>query len=235
MRKLICTAIAFVIITGTVFSQGMPDPAVPQGKNLQVPEGWEVRLDKPNDDIIVGSNPDSSDIYFVNMTPGWHLTTGPRAIFWHPENVATGNFKIITSIYTFDTKGRDREGFGLFFGGSDLNGENQEYLYFLIRNTGDFLIKARRGSETEIIHEWTASDAIVRFTEESTSSELNHLSVTVTGGIMTFVINETEVASLLVENLKTDGHFGLRVNHAVNIHISDLGVELINSKIDDYD
>ncbi|MBO6523089.1 MAG: hypothetical protein JJ971_04625 [Balneolaceae bacterium] len=213
-------------ISETLNAQTKLNPAVPQGENLKVPEGWEIRLDRPMENLVVSSNPDSGDIYFVNMTPGWHVTTGPRAIFWHPKNEAEGDYTISTSLYTFDPKGRDREGFGLFFGGSNLHEEDQEYIYFLIRNTGDYLIKKRNGEETENLTNWIPSDAIVRFTEESESSELNVLSVKVWANTIDFFINDQKVMGISQGDvpLTTDGLFGLRVNHAVNLHVLDLSM-----------
>lgn len=224
MRRLISLLVLIYSISYSVFAQGMVNAQIPQGENLKVPEGWEIRLDKPMENLVVSANPDSGDIYFVNMTPGWHLTTGPRAIFWHPNNHAKDNYTLQSSIYTFDPKGRDREGFGLFFGGQNLKNDQQSYIYFLIRNTGDFLIKSRLGMETKEITPWTASDAIVRFTDKSDSSELNTLSVKIRDTTMTFFINNTEVFNLVQATIQTDGQFGLRVNHAVNIHVSDLSV-----------
>ncbi len=226
MKKLRALFATVLVTTTMIFGQGMPDPAIPQGENLKVPEGWEIRLDRPMEDLVVSSDPDSGDIYFVNMTPGWHITTGPRAIFWHPENMAEGDYTISTSIYTFDPKGRDREGFGLFFGGSNLHEENQEYIYFLIRNTGDYLIKKRKGNETETLTQWIPSEAIARFTEDSESSELNILSVKVWANTIDFYINDQKVMGISQGDVSliTDGLFGLRVNHAVNLHISDLSL-----------
>lgn len=226
MKKLTSSILLSLVIIPMAFAQGMPDPNIPQGENFNVPEGWEVRLDKPMENLIISSKPDSGDIYFVNMTPGWHLTTGPRAIFWHPENNAIGDYTLTTSMYTFDTKGRDREGFGLFFGGSNLHEDNQEYIYFLIRNTGHFLIKKRKGSETENITDWIPSEHILRFTTESESSEFNTLSVNVSANSVDFYINDELVISKEAAVLQTEGLFGLRVNHAVNLHISDLSMSL---------
>ena len=224
MKKL---SILFLLITGItplVFGQGMPDAKIPQGENLKVPEGWEVRLDRPQENLIISSQPDSGDIYFVNMTPGWHVTTGPRAIFWHPENKAVGDYTINASIHLFDTKGRDREGFGIFFGGSNLNGEDQEYIYFLIRNTGDYLIKSRKGSETMNITEWVSSDAIVKYEAGSESTALNKFSVKVQANSISFYINNQKLMDVDRSDWQTDGIFGLRVNHAVNLHIEDLSL-----------
>lgn len=227
MKKLRVLFATVLVTTTMIFGQGMPDPAVPQGENLKVPEGWEIRLDRPMENLVVSSDPDSGDIYFVNMTPGWHVTTGPRAIFWHPENRAHEEYKIHTKFHLFNPEGRNREGYGLFFGGMNLKKDNQYYLYFLIRNTGDFLVKARKGNNTETIQDWTASDAIMKYEDESVSSVANILSVMVERENLTFSINNQKVATIKKEDWTTGGFFGLRVNHAVNLHIEDLGMEEI--------
>ncbi|MGB0346025.1 MAG: hypothetical protein ACPGGA_00995, partial [Balneolaceae bacterium] len=77
MKKITILFTLVIFVTQIGVSQTFPDPLVPQGTNLDVPEGWEILLDRPDVSVIIGSNPDSSDIYFVNMTPGWHITTGP--------------------------------------------------------------------------------------------------------------------------------------------------------------
>lgn len=195
-------------------------------ENLAVPEGWLVRAD---DDSVptVGAdaeNPDAQDIYFVNMTPGWHLTMGrPRGILWHPENTATGAYTASTKIHLFDPGDR-REGYGLFIGGSDLQGPNQEYLYFLVRRTGEFIIKVRRGSETETVVDWTAHDAIVPFTETTEGTAENTLSIMVMDGMMHFQVNGQDVHVATGSDLPTDGVAGLRVNHGLNLHVESFDI-----------
>lgn len=207
-----------------VKAQERPDPNMPQGVNLEVPEGWEVRLDHQKEDVIIGSKPDSADIYFVNMTPGWHITTGPAGIFYHPANIADESYTISTEIFLFDPGNRNREAFGLFFGGKNLQQTDQEYLYFLIRNTGEFLIKKRMGDETETIQGWTPSDEIVKYENTEESSVENDLSVSVESDVIKYFINGSEVASIDKAGLETNGVYGLRVNHSINIHISDLSM-----------
>lgn len=221
------TSLLLLIVLGStvVMAQNMPDPTIPQGENLKVPEGWKVRLDHADHEAVIGANPDSSDIYFVNMTPGWHITTGPAGIFYHPANEAAGNYTLSSTIHYFDPKGRNREGYGVFLGGKDLEGDDQTYIYFLLRNTGEFLIKERMSDETGLIQAWTASDVINVYKEgEEASSVKNTLKVTVSGDEMTFYINDTEVAAVSSAMMDTDGHFGMRLNHSVNLHISDLRI-----------
>ncbi len=117
-----------------------PDPENPVGENLQVPPDWSVRLDDPRAEAVIGADAETADIFFVSMTPGWHVTTGPRAIFHHPGSSATGDYFAESKIHLFDP-GERREAFGLFFGGRDLDGAARAYEYFVIRNSGEFLIK----------------------------------------------------------------------------------------------
>ncbi|MEX2478243.1 MAG: hypothetical protein WD357_07385 [Gracilimonas sp.] len=226
MKTVLSLVLFGVLCSSLALAQNRPDPNMPQGMNLEVPEGWEVRLDREMPDVKISSDPDSADIYFVNMTPGWHITTGPAGIFYHPANTASENFTIKSELHLFDPGDRNREAYGLFLGGSDLQGEDQRYVYFLIRNTGEFLIKERMGTETQLIQEWTPSSAIIKYEPGVTenSSVMNTLSVNVSGSDISFHINEEEVASMNSTDLETNGVFGFRVNHSINLHISDLSL-----------
>ncbi|MDX1429253.1 MAG: hypothetical protein R3282_03150 [Rhodothermales bacterium] len=205
-----------------------PDPQNPVGENLKVPPAWKVRLDKPDPDVVIGSEEEGSDIRFVSMTPGWHITTGPRAIYYHPASTAEGEFVARAGIYLFPPGDRN-EAYGLFVGGKNLDGAEQRYLYFLVRRSGEFLIKERRGGETEVVHEWTASDAVNPYTEETSGTVKNVLSIDAGEEFVVFRVNDTEVARLPRTELDVDGIVGLRINHALNVHVDDFAVEFPDS------
>ncbi|MDR9416237.1 MAG: hypothetical protein RI564_08135 [Gracilimonas sp.] len=228
MKYIVQSVIILMIsigYTGEVAAQERPNPNIPQGNNMEVPEGWEVRLDKPSQEVIIGDQPDSSDIYFVNMTPGWHITSGPAGIYYHPANTTEGNFSIQTEIHFFDPGDRNREAYGLFWGGKNLQDPEQSYYYFLIRNTGEYLIKKRSGESTSVLKNWTAADTIQVFDAETEgSSVLNVLSISVQDEQIVFEINEEKVEAISSEEIESQGIFGLRVNHSINVHISDLAV-----------
>ncbi|HVS32565.1 MAG TPA: hypothetical protein VMS98_14065 [Thermoanaerobaculia bacterium] len=217
-----------VLLTAAGLHAAAPDPKTPQGKNLEVPVGWTVRLDKPDPKVVIGSNKEAA-IFFVNMTPGWHVTTGPSAIFYHPDSVASGESRIEAVIHLFEPQGRHREAFGIFFGGAGLEGEKQAYDYFVIRNSGEFLIKRRNGSETPLLHPWTKSEAIVPHSEGKTSVK-NVLAVEAGSETVRFFINGEQVATLPRSEVRLDGIVGLRVNHHVNLHVEDLSIRPLPSK-----
>lgn len=230
MTRILLTCIsllAFVVSAKAQvdWSTAVPDPRVPQGDNMQVPQSWHWRLDRPNTEVKVISeeDPTHSNIFFVNMTPGWHITTGPAAILYHPALKAEGSFRADATIHLFPP-GERNEAYGLFLGGKDLDGDSQKYLYFVLRKTGEYLIKRRDGSETSVVQNWTAHPAIVPSTPETSDSVKNDLAVEAGPETIRFFVNGEMVAETDREDLPVDGVVGLRVNHHLNLHVSNLGV-----------
>lgn len=203
-----------------------PDANNPLPTNLAWPQDWETRFDRPSDDYVVTADTSIADpdVYFTNMQPGWHLTSKrPAGIYWNPNSTASGDYSVSSNIFLFDP-GTRNEAFGLFVGGSDLNAENQTYLYFLIRKTGEYLVKVRKGEETENVVGWTANEAIVPWTEESEINVANVLGIETNGTMISFSVNGTVVHSMEKGDLPTDGIVGFRVNHGLNLHISSFDV-----------
>jgi len=190
---------------------------------LEVPPDWLVRPDKDGEPIEVSADQESADIWFVSMSPGWHITTGPRAIFYHPGNTAAGDYRIDSTLHLFDPEDRN-EAFGVFLGGVDLGNERIAYDYFLIRNSGEFLIKRREGTGTATLVDWTADDGIATFGSDSEGAVENSLAIEVGTETVSFLINGVEVASLPRSEVRTEGFVGLRVNHRLNLHVSNLSV-----------
>lgn len=190
---------------------------------LDTPSDWHVRLDRPDDAVRIGSDEDA-DIFFVTMEPGWHITTHKAAIYYNESNSGEGSFSAKTTLFLFDPGQRDREAFGIFVGGKNLDGDSQEYTYFLLRNEGEFLVKRRTGSETSVLVDWTATDAMNVHPGEGTESVENSLEVRAAADAVAFLVNGQEVASVPREAAVADGIVGLRVNHGLNLHVSEVTV-----------
>ena len=201
-----------------------PDPLNPVGEPGAYPEGWVYRLDNPDDDLVVGADT-TADVYFVTMTPGWHVTTAqPRVILYHPASTVDGDYTAMAKLHLFDPGPRRNEGYGVFVGGQDLQGPNQQYLYFLLRRSGEYLVKLRDGENTETLAGWTAHDAIVPYDESTEGTVTNTLAVSTTADTISFVVNDEVVHTMDREGLPTEGVFGLRINHALNVHVEDFAV-----------
>lgn len=186
-------------------------------QDLQRPEGWLARFDRE------GSTEADMEMW-VSMPPGWHITTGPAGIFWLPGTEASGTFRVEMEVFLFDPQGR-REAFGVFFGGRDLQGEGQAYTYFLVREGGQFTVKRRDGTEAPTLVAWTGHEAIRSYADRGDDASVrNVLAVEAGPESVRFLVNGREVAELPRADVPVDGTVGIRVNHALNLHVSRLEI-----------
>jgi hypothetical protein len=216
-------------VTDEAVTSMRPDADNPMPENGTWPADWEIRFDRPSDEFVVAGDTTVSDpdIFFTNMQPGWHVTSGPAAIYWHPSSTAEGDYNVSSNIFQFDPGPRN-EAFGLFVGGSDLAGESQQYLYFLLRRSGEFLVKLRNGGDTEDVVGWTAHEAINAWSAD-TDPTPNVLGVQTEGDMISFMVNDQVVHTQEKGDLPTDGVVGFRVNHALNLHISTFDVAMADA------
>jgi hypothetical protein len=181
------------------------------------PEGWEARFDRPAES--------RDQIEFVAMEPGWHVKTGPAAILYDPARSAEGEYRIRATFVDLDPdRSPHAEAYGLFFGGRDLQGAEQRYSYFLIRETGEYLVKRRVGRGTDFVLPWLPSPAIAREPAAGAGVE-NELVVEFGAESVDFYINGTKVRTVPRAKLDADGIVGLRINHRLDLHISEFAVE----------
>lgn len=204
------------------------------GSEGKPPIGWLTRADASSErhgdkhgEAKNDSHEDSRSadtLAFAQMTPGFHITTGPGVILWHPDSSATGSFTITSSIFLFPTDGRDREGYGVFVGGRGLAGAAQRYTYFLLRNDGRFLVKQRVGDKTTTLKDWTYLTAIKLVSpKKPKDGKQNDLTIVARAETVTFSVNGVTALTLTRAQVMPDGVFGLRVNHALSLHVTKVG------------
>ena len=175
--------------------------------------GWEARLDSGRADV--------NDLSFRSMGGGFHVTTGPHAIFWNPSNTGSGTYTV-SATFTQTKASSHPNSFGLFFGGEDLDGDGQRYTYFLIREDGQFLLKQRIGADTEDLTSGWAAHSAVNAIDGGRMT--NTLSVEVGPNNVRFLSNGTELASVPAADLSVTGIAGVRFSHQLDVHVSDFTV-----------
>ncbi|PYU27550.1 MAG: hypothetical protein DMG32_06415 [Acidobacteria bacterium] len=186
----------------------------------QVPKGWMLRVDRSTE----ASDPDApGPIKLVTTASGFHVTTPQAAVFWNAANTATGNYTLKGTFKLMKSTGY-LEYYGLIFGGSNLAAAGQEYLYFVITDDGTWLVKRRTGSSTQEVSDKTSSSAVKK--PDANGSCTNALEVRVMADKIDFVVNGTVVKSLPRTGpaAKTDGIYGLRINHHLDVEVDGLGV-----------
>ena len=178
----------------------------------QAPAGLQVRLDKSTS----ASDPDDvPDVTLATVGSGFQVNTGPAAVVWNPANTATGVYTVKGNFKLQKPSGHVNY-YGLVFGGKDLAGPNQQYLYFLVAQNGTFIIKQRMGDAmTHDVQGRTANAAIVQPGADGTSQ--NALEVRVGADKIDYVVNGTVVHTTPKSGMtaNTDGVWGVRVNHVI--------------------
>jgi hypothetical protein len=185
----------------------------------QTPQGWKMRVDRSTS----SSDPDAAgEIKFVTMGSGYHATNPQAAVYWNPANTASGAYTLKGSFTLMKPSGHANY-YGLIFGGSGLDGADQKYLYFVVAQNGTWLIKKRDGTSTSNVAPKTPNDAVKKPDESGKST--NALEVRVGADKVDFAVNGVVVHSEAKSALgNTDGVYGIRINHLLEVHIDGLSV-----------
>jgi hypothetical protein len=184
----------------------------------QSPKGWKVRADRSTS----ATDPDAAgSISFVTKGSGFHATNPQAAVYWNPSNTASGTYTLKGTFTLMKPSGHVNY-YGLVFGGSDLEGPQQKYLYFVVAQNGTWLIKQRDGEGTTTVAPKTPNDAVKK--PDASGMSTNALEVRVGPDKIDYVVNGVVVHSMPKGDLKTDGIYGIRVNHLLEVQVDGLGV-----------
>lgn len=205
---LACTAKenAPVVDTGSAAATSGSDP----DRNVEgasIPAGYTARTDRA-DAPMTGAS-------YTPSGSSWEVRTGPAHIIYSAKDTASGNYTVSARIEQLE-KPTHPEAYGLILGGRDLEGSSQTYTYFLVRGTGDLVVKVREGDATRDVLKWSPSTDIQK--EDAAGKAAYDLSASVTDDAVKFSVNGKQVASVSKAGLPTDGIAGLRINH--NLHLS---------------
>ncbi len=186
----------------------------------QAPKGWKMRVDRSTS----ASDPDAAgDIKFVTEGSGFHATNPKAAIYWNPASTASGTYTLKGTFTLMKPSGHTNY-YGLVFGGNDLDGPQQNYLYFVVAQNGTWLIKRREGdTSTSNVAPKTPNDAVKK--PDDSGKSTNALEVRVGADKVDFVVNGTVVHTEPRSTLaKVDGIYGIRVNHLLEVQVDGFGV-----------
>jgi hypothetical protein len=184
-------------------------------KGGPMPSGWMGHTDDASAKI--------EDAKFVTMGKGYHVTSGPAAIYWTAKDKVVGPFTASATLS--QTKAPSHpEAYGVFFSGKNLEAANRTYYYFLVRGDGKFLVNHRAGAEVHKIVEWTENAAVKK--ADAKGAATNTLMVDASkADSVRLMVNGVQVAALSAAKAETSGGIvGLRVNHNLDVHIGDFSV-----------
>jgi len=215
IRRSLTTLALLALAAAPLAAQGANDPTHKADGSAGLPAGWAGRTDRPADKL--------ADAKFVAMGKGYHVTSGPAAIYWTAKDNVSGPFVASTTI-TQTKAPMHPEAYGIFFMGHKLDAPDQSYAYLLVRGDGKFLVNHRAGTEVHKIIPWTDNAAVVK--ADANGKATNTLTVDASkADSVRLLVNGKQVAALPANQFGgTDGVVGLRVNHNLDVHIGDLTV-----------
>ncbi len=192
---------------------GNPDP----DKNAaggSIPAGYVARTDRFGVSI--------SGAKYVASGDGWEVTTGPAHILYAKKDSAKTNYTASATFEQLEAPAHP-EAFGIFIGGIHLDTPSQAYVYFVVRATGEMLVRLRDGSSTRDTIPWTRNDAIPK--QDASGKATYNLAASVKPDSVRFLVNGKQVASLGNSNLQSDGVAGIRVNHNLHVKVTPISIK----------
>lgn len=189
------------------------DVAVPGGGTI--PAGWSVLQDR-------GAS--TANVKVAPMGTGMHVTPGPAIILYRASQEGQGPFHTLAT-FTQTKPVAHPEGYGLFYGGTGLDGASQKYTYFLVRQDGTYLVKQRDGEKTrEITKGWVASPAVHKLDAKGSATNKLEIDHKRDPSKFVFLVNGEPVYTLGGTASNADGAVGLRINHSLDLHIDGFDV-----------
>ncbi len=216
MRSIAFAALVATIAASPLAAQQHNDPDHAVAGAGQLPAGWEARLDRPTGKM--------SDVMLMPMGGGYHVKLGPSGIFYQPTNTASGAYSV-TASFAQNAAPTHPEAYGIFLGGKNLDGANQDYTYFIVRGDGKYMIKHRAGTDVHTINDWTEHAAVKK--QDAAGKVTNVLTVDVQPTSVNYLVNGQQVATQSRADVPiavTNGIAGLRVNHNLDLMVTNFAI-----------
>ena len=189
---------------------------------LTTPTDWKWRQDAPAP-LASGSKMEPGSWVFVQMPPGWHVTTGPGVLLYPTaDGEMGGNFSLEAEIFLFPGEAADE--YGIFLGGQDIDTSAMpDYSAFVLRRDGQAAVLRRRGGQSTALAPWQRHEAIVPG-KAGDEPVKNVIKVDVDAVNVALWVNAAKVLTVPRADIRIDGRIGFRVGKDMNLHITTLNV-----------
>jgi len=177
------------------------------------PAGYRLRIDP--------QAAYKSALRYSRTEGSFAIKAGPGHILYAAGDTASGSYTV-TATVTQRARSKPKDAYGVFVGGQALTSAKQAYGYFLIRESGQYLIKVRDADSMRVIVDWTRHPAIPFDTLKGAIRAT--LAVRVASDSTRFVVNGQQVASLPAGVLPSAGVAGLRVNKDLAVRMTPVRI-----------
>ncbi len=186
--------------------------------------GWQGRVDaRP-----ASQGKTINDSRFYMEGKAYRLEIGPAGTYWNPSMTASGNYTVSAKFKEHAMAASHPHSYGVFIGGSKLDSDaTQRYMYCIAYGTGKFSIKHFNGQKVTTVVNMQDSDALNK--ADGAGAAMNELGWMVSGDKVSCMANGKAIHTLNKADVvgadkldSTDGVYGFRVSHNLNLTVSDL-------------
>ena len=220
MRVLKASAMAVALAVCTIAAQ---DKDVKVAGGGITAKGWQGKIDAQ----AAKGGMTINDSKFMEMGGGFHVTTGPAALYWNPANTAKGDYTVKANFTESKNKADHPHPYGVFIGGSNLDSETPTALYCVAYGNGNALVRGFSGGKVFNAAPRAANAAVKKAGADGSVTQ--EIALSVKGDTVTCSINGTAVATLNKADLvgagkleSTDGVYGLRIAHNIDVMVQGL-------------
>ena len=198
------------------------------GVAAQTPAGWKVRMDgSPS----ASASAAGTTLKIMPTEKGFHLSGGPGAVIWDPAHSVKPIYRVRATFTTLKPADRPTY-YGLFIGGTDMDGATPSYVYFAIAQDGTFLVRHREGDKIDEVDK-SLHYAIKK--PDASGKAVNTLDVQVAPTAVSYVVNgavatATPTRSAIAGNSftlteKIGGIVGVRIDDAIDVQVDNFFFE----------
>lgn len=185
-------------------------------------DGWKGKIDAG----AVKKGLTVNDSKFAKSGDDLHLTIGPAAFYWNDANKASGNYTVSATFKEAKPDASHPHPYGIFIGGKDLDTDAPNLLYCMAYSNGTYLVRGFNAGQVVTLTPRGASHAAVNKTGAGGVTQT--IAWTVKDGTASCSINGQVVASydkaaLAGKLASTDGTYGIRVSHNLDVVVSGFG------------
>jgi len=216
---------ALMLISGAGCARAQDANRAVEDGGISVP-GWIGRIDPK--EMSAGAKLSSARL--AREGDALHVTTGPAVVYWHPDNIARGNYMIRATFKEarYMSLNTHPHPYGVFIAGNDMGTDRQSYLYCAAYGNGTFIVRGFGPAPFRLNGRWSASSAVNRAAGPG-EPVTQEIALSVKDNKVECAINGTVVASYdkskLVADGKlksTDGVYGIRFAHNTEALVSGL-------------
>ena len=178
-------------------------------------KGWQGKVDPGNKQGLT-----VNDSKLAPEGKGFRIMTGAAGLYWNPANTGKGDYTVKATFTEPKQTINHAHPYGVFIGGSGLDGEQSSALYCAAYRNGNYIVRGFSGGKTfAVVGKPTPNEAVKKAATPETEV-VQEVAMSVKGDRVECTVNGAVVWGAAKAEVtgdgklaSTDGITGIRVSH----------------------